>query len=130
MRSWNCAPVDNWRSASRLWISHGDGSRRPGGGAAFAGLVGGGCETGVAFAGLVGGGCETGVAFAGVVGAARETGVAFAGVNGPVLGGWSRALVSRVSSASVGRRALVLWVSCRAVWGLVVVRSVVFVGRW
>ena len=54
---------------------------------------------------------ETGVAFAGVVGAARETGVAFAGVNGPVLGGWSRALVSRVSSASVGRRALVLWVS-------------------
>ena len=101
-------------------------------------------ETGVAFVGLVGGGCETGVAFA--------------GVNGPVLGGWSRALVlwvssasvgrravvswvssasvgrralvSRVSSASVGRRALVLWVSCRAVWGLVVVRSVVFVGRW
>ena len=87
---------------------------------------------------------ETGVAFAGVVGAARETGVAFAGVNGPVLGGWSRALVSWVSSASVGRRALVswvsnvsvsrralvLWVSCRAVWGLVVLRSVVFVGRW
>ena len=54
---------------------------------------------------------ETGVAFAGVVGAARETGVAFAGVNGPVLGGWSRAVVSRVSSASVGRRAVVLWVS-------------------
>ena len=59
---------------------------------------------------------ETGIAFAGVVGAVRETGVAFAGVNGPVLGGWSRAMV--------------LWVSCRAVWGLVVVRSVVFVGRW
>ena len=59
---------------------------------------------------------ETGIAFAGMVGAARETGVAFAGVNGPVLGGWSRAMV--------------LWVSCRAVWGLVVVRSVVFVGRW
>ena len=86
-------------------------------------------ETGVAFVGLVGGGCETGVAFA--------------GVNGPVLGGRSRALVSwvssasvgrralvsRVSSASVNRRALVLWVSSRAVWGLVVVRSVVFVGR-
>ena len=73
---------------------------------------------------------ETGVAFAGVVGVGCETGVAFAGVNGPVLGGWSRALVSRVSSASASRRALVLWVSCRAVWGLVVVRSVVFVGRW
>ena len=73
---------------------------------------------------------ETGVAFVGLVGAARETGVAFAGVNGPVLGGWSRAVVSWVSSASVGRRALVLWVSSRAVWGLVVVRSVVFVGRW
>ena len=86
---------------------------------------------------------ETGVAFAGVVGGAHETGVAFAGVNGPVLGGWSRALVSRVSnvgisgravvsrvsSASVGRRALVLWVSCRAVLGLVVVRPGVFVGR-
>ena len=86
---------------------------------------------------------ETGVAFAGVVGAAHETGVAFAGVNGPVLGGWSRAVVSRVSnvgisgravvsrvsSASVGRRALVLWVSCRAVLGLVVVRPGVFVGR-
>ena len=76
--------------------------------------------------------------------AVRETGVAFAGVNGPVLGGWSRALVSRVSSASVGRRAVVLWVSSasasrravvlwvsrRAVWRLVVVRSVVFGGRW
>ena len=87
---------------------------------------------------------ETGVAFAGLVGAARETGVAFAGVNGPVFGGWSRAvvsrvssvsvgrraLVSRVSSASVNRRALVLWVSCRAVWGLVVGLPVVFVGRW
>ena len=59
--------------------------------------------------------CETRVAFAGVVGAVRETGIAFAGVNGPVLGGWSRALVSWVSSASVSRRALVLWVSCRAV---------------
>ena len=58
---------------------------------------------------------ETGVAFARVVGAVRETGIAFAGVNGPVLGGWSRALVSWVSSASVSRRALVLWVSCRAV---------------
>ena len=45
---------------------------------------------------------ETGVAFAGLVGVGGETGVAFAGVNGPVLGGWSRALVSRVSSASVG----------------------------
>ena len=87
---------------------------------------------------------ETGVAFAGVVGAARETGVAFAGVNGPVLGGWTRAVVSRVSSASVGRRALVSWVSsasvgrralvswvsCRAVLGLVVGLPVVFVGRW
>ena len=87
---------------------------------------------------------ETGVAFAGVVGVGCETGVAFAGVNGPVLGGWSRAvvlwvssasvgrraLVSRVSSASVGRRALVLWVSRRAVWRLVVVRLVVFGGRW
>ena len=60
-------------------------------------------------------GGETGVAFAGVVGAARETGIAFAGVNGPVLGGWSRAVVSRVSSASVNSRALVSWVSCRAV---------------
>ena len=87
---------------------------------------------------------ETCVAFAGLVGAVRETCVAFAGVNGPVFGGWSRALVSWVSSASVGRRALVSWVSsasvgrralvswvsCRAVLGLVVVRSVVFVGRW
>ena len=72
---------------------------------------------------------ETGVAFVGLVGGGGETGVAFAGVNGPVLGGWSRAVVSWVSSASVGRRALVLWVSSRAVWGLVVVRSVVFVGR-
>ena len=50
---------------------------------------------------------ETGIAFAGLVGAVRETCVAFAGVNGPVFGGWSRALVSWVSSASVGRRALV-----------------------
>ena len=73
---------------------------------------------------------ETGVAFAGAVGVGGETGVAFAGKNGPVLGGWIRALVSRVSSACVSRRALVLWVSCWAVWGLVVVRSVVFVGRW
>ena len=87
-------------------------------------------ETGVAFAGVVGAVRETGVAFAVVVGAVRETCVAFAGVNGPVLGGWTRALVSWVSSASVGRRALVSWVSCRAVLGLVVVRSVVFVGRW
>ena len=54
---------------------------------------------------------ETGIAFAGVVGAARETGIAFAGVNGPVLGGWSRALVSWVSGATASRRALVLWVS-------------------
>ena len=91
-------------------------------------MVGG--ETGIAFAGVVGAARETGVAFAGVVGAVRETGVAFAGVNGPVLGGWSRAVVLRVSSASVSRRALVSWVSCRAVWGLVVVLSVVFVGRW
>ena len=73
---------------------------------------------------------ETGVAFAVVVGAVRETCVAFAGVNGPVLGGWSCALVSWVSSASVGRRALVSWVSCRAVLGLVVGLPVVFVGRW
>ena len=58
---------------------------------------------------------ETGVAFAGVVGAVRETGIAFAGVNEPVLGGWSRALVSRVSSVSVSGRAVVSWVSCRAV---------------
>lgn len=56
-------------------------------------------------------GGETGVAFVGVVGGGSETGVAFAGVNGPVLGGWSRAVVSRVSSASVNRRALVSWVS-------------------
>ena len=73
---------------------------------------------------------ETGIAFAGLVGAVRETCVAFAGVNGPVFGGWSRALVSWVSSASVGCRALVSWVSCRAVWGLVVGLPVVFVGRW
>jgi hypothetical protein len=59
---------------------------------------------------------ETGIAFAGLVGAVRETCVAFAGVNGPVFGGWSRALVS--------------WVSCRAVLGLVVGLPVVFVGRW
>ena len=45
---------------------------------------------------------ETGVAFAVLVGVGGETAIAFAGVNGPVLGGWSRALVSRVSSASVG----------------------------
>ena len=45
---------------------------------------------------------ETGVAFAGLVGVGGETAIAFAGVNGPVLGGWSRALVSWVSSASVG----------------------------
>ena len=73
-------------------------------------------------------GGETGVAFVGVVGAARETGVAFAGVNGPVLGGWTRAVVSWVSSASVNRRAVVLWVSCRVVLGLVVGPPVVFVG--
>ena len=72
-------------------------------------------ETGVAFVGLVGGGCETGVAFVGLVGGGCETGVAFAGVNGPVLGGRSRALVSRVSSASVGRRALVSRVSSASV---------------
>ena len=99
-------------------------------GVAFAGVVGAAHEIGVAFAGVVGAARETGVAFAGVVGAAHETGIAFAGVNGPVLGGWSRALVSWVSSASVGRRALVLWVSCRAVLGLVVGLPVVFVGRW
>ena len=87
-------------------------------------------ETCVAFAGVVGAVRETCVAFAGVVDAVRETCVAFAGVNGPVFGGWSRALVSRVSSASVGRRALVSWVSCRAVLGLVVGLPVVFVGRW
>ena len=85
---------------------------------------------------------ETGVAFAGVFGGGGETGVAFAGANGPVLGGWSRALVlwvsgasvSRralvlwVSSASVSRRALVLWVSCRATWGRVVVKPGACVG--
>ena len=87
-------------------------------------------ETGVAFAGVVGAARETGVAFVGLVGRGGETGVAFVGVNGPVLGGRSRALVSWVSSASASRRALVLWVSRRAVWGLVVVRSVVFGGRW
>ena len=54
---------------------------------------------------------ETGVAFAGVVGVGGETGVAFAGVNGPVLGGWSRALVSGVSCVTVSRRSLVSWVS-------------------
>ena len=68
-------------------------------------------ETGVAFAGMVGMGGETGVAFAGLVGVGGETGVAFAGVNGPVLGGWSRALVSWVSCVTVGRRALVSRVS-------------------
>ena len=80
-------------------------------------------ETGVAFAGMVGMGGETGVAFAGLVGVGGETGVAFAGVNGPVLGGWSRALVSRVSSASVGRRALVSWVSYVSVGARVVAHS-------
>ena len=60
-------------------------------------------------------GGETGVAFAGVVGGGGETGVAFVGVNGPVLGGWSRALVLWVSSVSVSRRALVLWVSSACV---------------
>ena len=84
-------------------------------GVAFAGVVGVVRETGIAFAGVVGAAHETGIASAGVVGGAHETGIAFAGVNGPVLGGWSRALV--------------LWVSCRAVWGLVVVLSGVFVGR-
>ena len=84
-------------------------------GVAFAGLVGAARETGIAFAGMAGAGGETGVAFAGMVGAGGETRVAFAGVNGPVLGGWSRAMV--------------LWVSCRAVWGRVVVRPGVFVGR-
>ena len=41
MKSWNCALVDNWRSALRLWISRGDGSR---------GLCGGvtGCVRGLA----------------------------------------------------------------------------------
>ena len=61
------------------------------------------------------GGCETGVAFAGVVGVGGETGIAFVGVNWPVLGALSRALVS--------------WVSCRAVWGVVMVPPVVFFGR-
>ena len=32
MKSWNCVPVDIWRSVSRLWISRGDGSRGPCGG--------------------------------------------------------------------------------------------------
>lgn len=32
MKSWNWVPVDIWRSASRLWISSGDGSRGPCGG--------------------------------------------------------------------------------------------------
>ena len=73
-------------------------------------------------------GSETGIAFAVLAGSARETGVAFAGVNGPVLGGLSRALVLWVSNVSVGRCALVLWVSCRSVWGLVVVSPVVFCG--
>ena len=73
---------------------------------------------------------ETGIAFAGMVGAGGETRVAFAGVNGPVLGGWSRAMVLWVSCVGVSRRALVSWVSCRAVWGLVGVLSVGFVGRW
>ena len=54
---------------------------------------------------------ETGVAFAGVVGGGGETGVAFAGKNGPVLGGWRRAVVLWVSGATASRRALVLWVS-------------------
>ena len=94
-------------------------------------------ETGVAFAGMVGMGGETGVAFAGLVGVGGETGVAFAGVNGPVLGGWSRAvvswvscvtvgrraLVSRVSYVSVGRRALVSWVSYVSVGAHVVAHS-------
>ena len=44
-----------------------------------------------------------------------ETGVAFAGVNGPVLGGWSRAMVLWVSCVGVSRRVLVLWVSCACV---------------
>ena len=77
---------------------------------------------------------ETGVAFVGVAGAARETDIAFVGVNGLVLGGWSRALVSwvssagvscralvsRVSSAGVSRRALVSWVSNASVGAHVV----------
>ena len=58
---------------------------------------------------------ETRVAFAGVVGVARETGVAFAGVDGPVLSGWGRALVLRVSCVSIRHRALVSWVSSRVV---------------
>ena len=85
-------------------------------GVAFAGVVGAGGETGVAFAGVAGAGGETRVAFAGVVGAGGETGVAFAGVNGPVLGGWGRALVSRVSSVSVGRRALASGVAFFGWW--------------
>lgn len=55
--------------------------------------------------------CETGIAFAGVVGVGCETGVAFVGVNGPVLGLWGRALVSRVSCGYARGRALVSWVS-------------------
>ena len=125
MKSWNRALVDIWHSVSSLWISRGDGSRGPRG---RAGCVLRGCETGVAFAGVVGAGGETGIAFAGVVGVGGETGIAFAGVNWPVLGALSRALVSWVSNASVSRRALVSRVSCRAVWGLVVVPRVVCFG--
>ena len=73
-------------------------------------------ETGVAFAGVGGVGGETGIAFAGLVGAARETGIAFAGVNGPVLGGWSRAMVLWVSCASVSRRVLASGVAFFGWW--------------
>ena len=71
---------------------------------------------------------ETHVAFVGLVGVGCETGIAFAGVNGPVLGLCGRALVLRVSNASVGRRSLVLRVSCGYVRGLAVVVWVVFFG--
>ena len=71
-------------------------------GVAFAGVLGGPVETGIAFAGVLGGPVETGIAFAGVLGGPVETAIAFVGVDRPVLGGLSRALVSWVSSASVG----------------------------
>ena len=73
---------------------------------------------------------ETGIAFAGMVGAGGETRVAFAGVNGPVLGGWSRAMVLWVSCVGVSRRVLVLWVSCVGVSRRALASGVAFFGWW
>ena len=140
MKSWNCTPVDNWRSASHLWISRGDGCWGPRGGVgcvlrpfvkpvsplrgwlvwvvkpvsplrAWMGLF---WASGAVHwrRGFHAGMCGASHWCRGLCSSAfRETGIAFAGVNGPVLSGWGRALASRVSNVGLWGRALASRVS-------------------